>query len=713
MARIAVTTSTISIHRWFIGYIVTGISEFVFVYAFAKTAVIKFDILLYSYVTFTLPSATSYNVPSMYLNYPGTVTGLNYVSGTQVAIIIEAPYITVGLPCSIDFALAANNVNTSTTPATIPSISSIPTLINVASIDGGNAASFTSYPLTITPYTQCTSTFELIVLTTYKFELSVFNNVGSTQLTSIYCSEGSAATATMSITTAASWLTYTDSSQYFAGVVPSATTSVTATASINIASQNIVISPGITITITGTWADTNWIQCSSASACDLWNTGYKINSTNANQWICQSAIDPSSQQSSPASSSQTNTTTTTTTTATTTFAQLTQDQSSGTTGQATAGATAACLGGVAVSSTIMTTQSSTQLIFTLLGFYQMLLMMLMLNFDFPQLFIDFLKPFKIVNLNLDFMSSIPVINEVKDFFSINGMNSPDISRMQLTKNTFIYNFICAIGFIILVICLHLIVYWIYRKCKASIEVSNCKTKIAEFLKSMFYYGFYIHYLLESFMVMAICSIFTLMNVKNSSAGMIISAVSSWVYLLFIAAFICFVVYRVCKINDEAEVKGKYKALYDKIDYSKRAARHYSILYLVRRIVLVGAIMSLSNSYVQLSIFVLNQLWSIVYLIAVRPFERAVDNINIVIVELGNLICLWFVFMLPTSGSTDYSVSRTKMVGYWMMYSILASTNVPIGITYIGFIASWVKRKKRIAPVSLINNFFFIKNVEMQ
>ena len=259
-------------------------------------------------------------------------------------------------------------------------------------------------------------------------------------------------------------------------------------------------------------------------------------------------------------------------------------------------------------------------------------------------------------------------------------------------------------------CLHLIVYWIYRKCKASIEVSNCKTKIAEFLKSMFYYGFYIHYLLESFMVMAICSIFTLMNVKNSSAGMIISAVSSWVYLLFIAAFICFVVYRVCKINDEAEVKGKYKALYDKIDYSKRAARYYTILYLVRRIVLVGAIMSLSNSYVQLSIFVLNQLWSIVYLIAVRPFERAVDNINIVIVELGNLICLWFVFMLPTSGSTDYSVSRTKMVGYWMMYSILASTNVPIGITYIGFIASWVKRKKRIAPVSLINNLIFLSKM---
>ena len=188
----------------------------------------------------------------MYLNYPGTITGVNYASGTQVGIVTEAGYITFGLPCSTNYALTATNTNTSTTSNTLPTASAIPTLTAVASIDGGNTAAFSSYPLTITSDTQCTSTFELIVLTTYKFALSVFNNVGSTQLTSIYCSEGSAATATMSITTTASWLTYTDSSQYFAGVVPSATTSVTATASINIASQNIVISPGITITITGT-----------------------------------------------------------------------------------------------------------------------------------------------------------------------------------------------------------------------------------------------------------------------------------------------------------------------------------------------------------------------------------------------------------------------------------------------------------------------------
>ena len=266
-----------------------------------------------------------------------------------------------------------------------------------------------------------------------------------------------------------------------------------------------------------------------------------------------------------------------------------------------------------------------------------------------------------------------------------------------------YRATCAIGFIIFIICLHLIAYWIYRKCKASIEASNCKTKIAEFLKSTFYYGFYIKYLLESFMVMAICSVFTLMNVKNSSAGMIISAVSSWVYLLFIAAFICFVVYRVCKINDEAETKGKFKTLYEKLDYAKWAARHYAILFLVRRIVLVGVIMGLSNSYAQLSIFVLNQLWSFIYLIVVRPFERVIDNINSIIIELGSLACLWFIFMLPVLGSTDYSVSRTKLAGYWMMYSILASTNTPMVVTYVGLIINWIKKKKRTNAVPIVDD----------
>lgn len=223
-----------------------------YVYAHATTALIQFDIILYSFVTYSYPSTTTYNVPMTYLSYPGTVTGLNYASGTQAALVTEAGYITMGLPCSADYALTANNVNVSTTSATAPSASAVPTLTAVATIDGGNTAAFSSYTLTVASNAACTSTAELISTSTSTYTLSVFNNVAETQLTSIYCNEGASTTAVMSITTTASWLTYTDSSQYFAGVTPSGTTSVTATASINFASQGIVITPGITISITGT-----------------------------------------------------------------------------------------------------------------------------------------------------------------------------------------------------------------------------------------------------------------------------------------------------------------------------------------------------------------------------------------------------------------------------------------------------------------------------
>ena len=60
-------------------------------------------------------------------------------------------------------------------------------------------------------------------------------------------------------------------------------------------------------------------------------------------------------------------------------------------------------------------------------------------------------------------------------------------------------------------------------------------------------------------------------------------------------------------------------------------------------------------------------------------------------------------MLPVLGSTDYSVSRTKLAGYWMMYSILASTNTPMIVTYVGLIISWIKKKKRTNAVPIVDD----------
>ena len=167
VVNVATSTSTLSIYRCLTGYTVTGITEFLYVYALATTAIIRFDSILYTYTTYNLPSTTTYNVPMMYLNYPGTITGVNYASGTQVGIITETGYITFGFPCSTNYALTATNTNTSTTSTTLPTASAIPTLTAVASIDGGNTAAFSSYPLTVTSDTQCTSTFELVTREKY------------------------------------------------------------------------------------------------------------------------------------------------------------------------------------------------------------------------------------------------------------------------------------------------------------------------------------------------------------------------------------------------------------------------------------------------------------------------------------------------------------------------------------------------------------------
>ena len=364
-------------HRWFTGYTIIAITEYIYIYALATTAIIKFDISLLSYITYSYSSTVNYNVPMMYLNYPGTVTGVNYSTGDKAVIVYESAYITMGLPWSSDYSFTANTANVSTTSVAIPSASVIPSLTSIASIDGGNTISFTNYPLTVATETSCTSAIELISIATKTFSLSYFNNVGATPISSIYCAEGSSTTSTMTLPTKPSWLSYTDTTQYFSGTVPTGTTSATATSSITITTSNIVIAPSISITITGTWADSNWIQWSSGSVWDQCNTGYKVNSTNTNQWICQSIPDPVASTpttTSPSSSSTSSTTASTTSSSsesnTKTFAQLTQDNNSESTGQATAGVLVGALTGVSISSNFLSTQSSTQIIFSLLGFYR-------------------------------------------------------------------------------------------------------------------------------------------------------------------------------------------------------------------------------------------------------------------------------------------------------------------------------------------------------
>ena len=273
----------------------------------------------------------------------------------------------------------------------------------------------------------------------------------------------------------------------------------------------------------------------------------------------------------------------------------------------------------------------------------MLLVMLMFNFEFPQLFIDFLKPFQIVNFNFDFLSKIPYFYLIRDFFSVDGMNNPDISRMEMNRNTFMYVFIYIFIIMLFIMLIHWIFYWIYRKYIQAIGNSRIKKRIFDLLKEWFYLGFYIHYLLETFMAMAISSIFTLINFNRSNAKIIIS--SSWwgLYLISMAIFIIFVIYRVWKIRDEYEPKGKFQALYHEIDYPKRGARHYVIFFILKRICLVGIVMGLTNWYLQISLAVTNQIIFTIYLWLVRPFEKGMNNLNTLIVEFGSLICLCFVF----------------------------------------------------------------------
>lgn len=123
--------------------------------------------------------------------------------------------------------------------------------------------------------------------------------------------------------------------------------------------------------------------------------------------------------------------------------------------------------------------------FTLFGFYQLLLMMLLLQFEFPQNYVDFLSPFDLVTLDFSFLKRIPTIDLVTAKFDFPGEMSLNLDKIGVEENTFLNNYFPTLLLLVLLIFIHLAVSLIYISCKASIEKSNCKKKIKEKLTRFF------------------------------------------------------------------------------------------------------------------------------------------------------------------------------------------------------------------------------------
>ena len=106
-------------------------------------------------------------------------------------------------------------------------------------------------------------------------------------------------------------------------------------------------------------------------------------------------------------------------------------------------------------------QPSPQLFFVMFGFYQLLLMMLLLRFRFPQELLDYLQTFNVVSLNFSFLYNIPKVEWLSQQFSGGSYGDLELERIDLENDTFLANYLSTIIFLIFLALLHLTMYLIY------------------------------------------------------------------------------------------------------------------------------------------------------------------------------------------------------------------------------------------------------------
>lgn len=206
-------------------------------------------------------------------------------------------------------------------------------------------------------------------------------------------------------------------------------------------------------------------------------------------------------------------------------------------------------------------------------------------------------------------------------------------------------------------------------------------------------------------MMSIVAIYNIVNMNTESVWTVLSLISSFGCLIYFMCFIIFVFYRVIKINSIVEKDGPFQSLYNGFDYFKPRARYFYCVFLARRVLMIaivlgGAPEQVRSPYVQLSFFTLLQVVQLAFLVIVRPYEKFIDNVNSIIIELGYLVNLAITFFLPPAGSNS---EESETLGRVMMFVVMVSSNLPVLLTYITLILQLCFRKKKVVPTTMITD----------
>ena len=448
---------------------------------------------------------------------------------------------------------------------------------------------------------------------------------------------------------------------------------------------------GVTLYVQS-WKVSNWMACTSSddSKWATCNSGYTLNNY---AWT--------------APTSNTSTTTTTASAA-------------GTTSSVSAG-----VGVAAAAASSILTLSSPQSMWTVVNQFQTLTFLLLTHAYFPEETTSgFSGLGKYLNFSFDFIPypSLSFVNIITNFFNL-PVDGDLMSKVGLKSGSTFLNNISLIINILFAIFLHLLFLAVRRILNTRWSSRPWVKYVIDKIYRLFTLWLYLRLMMEAYQFLLIWSVDEIHSFKTSTSSEISSlAIAILVFVIWVmfAKFVLVLTIKQIYLSPN-ESKSNFDEIFDGTKDTKYS-KYYSFMFIMRKALIIMFMLFLPslNIIIKVGFFVLIQSLYYLYLVSVRPLEKAKDNLIGVINE--TLILMLANMLFKYNKEPDWTTS-SKMV-FFLSISItnlivcIISTSKQTNLHFIIFhlvdliitlIKLWIKLKNKVgSKTNRSNNYVSIK-----
>ena len=248
--------------------------------------------------------------------------------------------------------------------------------------------------------------------------------------------------------------------------------------------------------------------------------------------------------------------------------------------------------------------------------------------------------------------------------------------LDIKSDSSIFNIIPIIILFLCMIPIHLLVSLIYKMTPTGESEGRCKWikgKAVKLIKKLFVlltFGWYIRYILETNQYILVSSLYEISKFDVSESNKIISLVFAILTLCLCLLLILFVLsLSLSSYEISKEKNNKLGEIFNGIEMKKKSKFYVSAL-LIRRALFVILLISLVSikSWILVSLLSFMQLFYLILVVTLRPYERRKDNIIEISNEILFLALLSSLIFLNSEEHWGYNITEIYM---WM----IASNNI--------------------------------------